>query len=147
MAPPQGQMRPGRQLAVLAGIFVVLYLLVFFSGGASGGFKDRLEPRLGLDLIGGTRLTLEAKNTVGGQAPTAENLEEARQIIENRVNAFGVAEAEVVTEGNRNIVISLPGENRDLTDVGTPAELRFRKVLKGTDGSGAISAPPPAPTE
>ncbi|MBB5825636.1 preprotein translocase subunit SecD [Micromonospora carbonacea subsp. aurantiaca] len=144
--PPQGQMRPGRQLAVLGLIFVVLYLLVFFSGGASGGFKDRLEPRLGLDLVGGTRMTLEATNSLDGRPPTAENLEEARQIIENRVNAYGVAEAEVVTEGNRNIVISLPGENRDLTDVGSAAELRFRKVLKAADGSGAAAAPAPTPT-
>ncbi|MEV0429264.1 protein translocase subunit SecD [Micromonospora sp. NPDC050495] len=144
MAPPQGQMRPGRQLAVLGLIFVVLYLLVFFSGGASGGWKDRLEPRLGLDLIGGTRLTLEATNTVDGKPPTAANLEEARQIIENRVNAYGVAEAEVVTEGNRNIVISLPGQNRDLTNVGEAAELRFRKVLKATDGSGAAAQPAPS---
>ncbi|MEV5822131.1 protein translocase subunit SecD [Micromonospora harpali] len=139
-------MRPGRQLAVLGLIFVVLYLLVFFSGGASGGFKDRLEPRLGLDLVGGTRMTLEATNSLDGKPPTAENLEEARQIIENRVNAYGVAEAEVVTEGNRNIVISLPGENRDLTDVGSAAELRFRKVLKAADGSGAAAAPAPTPT-
>ncbi|SCG60807.1 preprotein translocase subunit SecD [Micromonospora echinaurantiaca] len=139
-------MRPGRQLAVLGLIFVVLYLLVFFSGGASGGLKDRLEPRLGLDLVGGTRLTLEATNTVDGRAPTAENLEEARQIIESRVNAFGVAEAEVVTEGNRNIVISLPGENRDLTEVGSAAELRFRKLLKAADGSGAVTAPAATPT-
>ncbi|MEU7762814.1 MULTISPECIES: protein translocase subunit SecD [Micromonospora] len=146
MAPPQGQMRPGRQLAVLGLIFVVLYLLVFFSGGASGGWKDRLEPRLGLDLVGGTRLTLEATNTVDGKPPTADNLEEARQIIESRVNAYGVAEAEVVTEGNRNIVISLPGQNRDLTDVGEAAELRFRKVLKATDGSGAAAAPAPVPS-
>ncbi|TYC20451.1 protein translocase subunit SecD [Micromonospora sp. MP36] len=137
-------MRPGRQLAVLGLVFVVLYLLVFFSGGASGGWKDRLEPRLGLDLIGGTRLTLEATNSVDGKPPTAANLEEARQIIENRVNAYGVAEAEVVTEGNRNIVISLPGQNRDLTDVGSAAELRFRKVLKATDGSGATVAPAPS---
>ncbi|SIN43332.1 preprotein translocase subunit SecD [Micromonospora cremea] len=138
-------MRPGRQLAVLGFIFVVLYLLVFFSG-ASGSLKDRLEPRLGLDLIGGTRVTLEATNSLDGKPPTAENLEEARQIIESRVNAFGVAEAEVVTEGNRNIVISLPGENRDLTDVGSAAELRFRKVLKAADGSGTAAVPPPAAT-
>ncbi|KKK05643.1 preprotein translocase subunit SecD [Micromonospora sp. HK10] len=137
-------MRPGRQLAVLGLIFVVLYLLVFFSGGAKGGWQDRLEPRLGLDLIGGTRLTLEATNTVDGKPPTAANLEEARQIIENRVNAYGVAEAEVVTEGNRNIVISLPGQNRDLTNVGEAAELRFRKVLKATDGSGAAAQPAPS---
>jgi preprotein translocase subunit SecD len=138
-------MRPGRQLAVLGAIFVVLYLLVFFSGGASGGWKDRLEPRLGLDLVGGTRLTLEATNTLDGRAPTAENLERARQIIESRVNAYGVAEAEVVTEGDRNIVVSLPGENRELNEVGSAAELRFRKVLKIADGSGSI--PSPAPSE
>lgn len=147
MAPPQKQMRPGRQLAVLGAIFVVLYLLVFFGGGASGSWQDRLEPKLGLDLVGGTRLTLEATNTVDGQAPTAENLEEARQIIESRVNAFGVAEAEVVTEGDRNIVISLPGENRDLTEVGSAAELRFRKVLQIADGSGAAANPAPSPTD
>ncbi|TDC43209.1 protein translocase subunit SecD [Micromonospora sp. KC213] len=139
-------MRPGRQLAVLGLIFVVLYLLVFFSGGASGGWKDRLEPRLGLDLVGGTRLTLEATNTLDGRPPTAENLEEARQIIESRVNVYGVAEAEVVTEGDRNIVISLPGENRDMSGVGEAAELRFRKVLKITDGSGAIASPAPSPS-
>ncbi|OZV78762.1 protein translocase subunit SecD [Micromonospora echinospora] len=137
-------MRPGRQLAVLGVIFVVLYLLVFFAGGASGGWKDRLEPKLGLDLVGGTRLTLEATNTVDGRPPSAESLEEARTIIDNRVNALGVAEAEVVTEGDRNIVISLPGENRDLTEVGSAAELRFRKVLKVADGSGAAATPPPA---
>ncbi|TWJ22613.1 preprotein translocase subunit SecD [Micromonospora endolithica] len=137
-------MRPGRQLAVLGAVFVVLYLLVFFAGGASGGWKDRLEPRLGLDLVGGTRLTLEATNTVDGRAPNSENLEEARRIIESRVNAFGVAEAEVVTEGDRNIVVSLPGENRDISEVGEAAELRFRKVLKIADGSGAAANPPPA---
>ena len=139
-------MRPGRQLAVLGFIFVVLYLLVFFGGGASGSWKDRLEPKLGLDLVGGTRMTLEATNSVDGRAPTADNLEEARRIIESRVNAFGVAEAEVVTEGDRNIVVSLPGENRDLTEVGEAAELRFRKVLKVADGSGASANPAPAPT-
>ncbi|GIJ10251.1 protein translocase subunit SecD [Micromonospora andamanensis] len=132
-------------MAVLGAIFVVLYLLVFFSGGASGSWKDRLEPRLGLDLVGGTRLTLEATNTLDGRAPTAGNLERARQIIESRVNAYGVAEAEVVTEGDRNIVVSLPGENRELNEVGNPAELRFRKVLKIVDGSGSI--PSPAPSE
>ena len=67
MAPPQGQMRPGRQLAVLGLIFVVLYLLVFFAGGARAASTDRLQPKLGLDLIGGTRVTLEATRPVDGK--------------------------------------------------------------------------------
>ena len=136
-------MRPGRQLIVLGLIFAVLYLMVFFGG--SGSWQERLEPRLGLDLVGGTRMTLEA-TTEDGSAPEAESLEEARQIIEARVNGLGVAEAEVVTEGNRNIVISLPGQNRDLNEVGEAAELRFRKLLKQADGSGATAAPAPAPS-
>ncbi|MEH1125791.1 protein translocase subunit SecD [Micromonospora sp. CPCC 206061] len=138
MAPPQGQMRPGRQLAVLGLIFVVLYLLVFFAG-ANGSFTDRLEVRLGLDLIGGSRVTYTA-TTMDGQDPSAESLEEARQIIESRANAYGVSEAEVVTEGNRNIVVSLAGESNDaLAQLGQAAELRFRKVLKVTTDSGALT--------
>ena len=50
-------MRPGRQLAVLGLVFVVLYLLVFFAADAKGSFTDRLHPKLGLDLVGGTRAT------------------------------------------------------------------------------------------
>ncbi|WP_326554133.1 protein translocase subunit SecD [Micromonospora sp. NBC_01813] len=136
MAPPQGQMRPGRQLAALGLIFAVLYLMVFFAG-ASGSWQERLEPKLGLDLIGGTRVTLEA-TTEDGSPPPAASLDRARGIIENRVNSLGVSEAEVVTEGDRNIVVSLPGQNRDLNEIGNAAELRFRKVLKATDGGEPI---------
>ncbi|MGN9912976.1 protein translocase subunit SecD [Phytohabitans sp. LJ34] len=145
MAPPQGQMRPGRQLAVLGLIFVVLYLLVFLGG--SGSITDRLEPKLGLDLIGGSRVTYTA-TTSNGQAPQADQLEEARQIIESRANAYGVSEAEVVTEGDRNIVVSLAGESDDaLANLGQAAELRFRKVLKVTgDASAAAVAPSATPS-
>ncbi|GAB7052534.1 protein translocase subunit SecD [Catenuloplanes indicus] len=147
MAPPQGQMRPGRQLAVLGLIFVVLFLMVFFVGvPGKSSLAERLEPKLGLDLIGGTRVTYTA-TTMDGSDPPAEQLEEARQIIESRVNALGVSEAEVVIEGNRNIVISLAGENRDdLKQVGDAAQLRFRKVLKATDGSGVAPAASETPT-
>lgn len=134
-------MHPGRQIAILAGLFVVLYALVFLVG-TSGGVSDRLHPKLGLDLVGGTRLTLQA-TTEGNKPPTKESLDQARTIIEQRVNARGVAEAEVVTEGDRNIVVSLPGKNADLSGVAQTAELRFRKVLNVTDGSGAT---PPAPS-
>ncbi|HEX5596336.1 MAG TPA: protein translocase subunit SecD [Micromonosporaceae bacterium] len=145
MAPPQGQMRPGRQLAVLGLLFAILYLLVFFAGTGGMTWKERLEPKLGLDLIGGKRVTLEAM-TINGELPSPESLERARQIIEDRVNARGVAETEVIVEGDRNIVISMPGKNADLSDIGSAAELRFRKVLKVADGGGITAAPDPSDT-
>src|SRR5690606_19158411 len=90
---------------------------------------ERLEPRLGLDLVGGTRVTFLAV-TEDGSSPAADQLEQARQIIESRVNALGVEEAEVVSEGDNLIVISVAGEGEDaLRSVGQPAELRFRKEI------------------
>jgi preprotein translocase subunit SecD len=62
-------MHPGRQLAVLGLVFVVLYLLVFFAGGAKGSLSDRLHPKLGLDLVGGTQATYIA-SVQGGQVPS-----------------------------------------------------------------------------
>jgi preprotein translocase subunit SecD len=140
-------MRPGRQLAVLGLLFVVLYLMVFFVGLPKGGasFEERLHPRLGLDLVGGTRVVYEAQ-TDDGQAPPKQNLEEARDIIEARVNGLGVSEAEVVIEGSRNIVVSLAGESNDeLKNVGQAAQMRFRKVLKAVGDTGPVTAAPATP--
>ncbi|GAA0809556.1 protein translocase subunit SecD [Spirilliplanes yamanashiensis] len=144
MAPPQGQQRPGRQLALLGALFVVLYLLAFFAFGASGSIRDRLHPNLGLDLVGGTQVTYVAQ-TEAGDAPPRTNLEEARGIIESRVNALGVSEAEVVIEGDRNIVVSKAGSSDDsLREVGAAAQMRFRKVLKASIDTGPVQAPPSA---
>jgi preprotein translocase subunit SecD len=136
-------MRPGRQLAVLGLLFVVLYSMVFFfDAPKSATLQERLEPRLGLDLVGGTRVVYEAQALGDAEIPK-ENLEQARNIIEQRVNALGVSEAEVIIEGSRNIVVSLAGENRDeLKSVGQPAQLRFRKVLKQAQDTGPVSAAP-----
>src|SRR5262245_23807422 len=98
-------MHPGRQLAVLGLLFVILYSLVFFGPGASGSFTDRLHPKLGLDLVGGTQATYVASLMSNGQPPPRSSMEEARKIIDQRVNALGVSEAEVVIEGNTNIVV------------------------------------------
>ena len=121
MARAQTQIR-GYFIA-LGLIIAALYALVFFTG-------DSPTPRLGLDLRGGTTVTLTAQ-TRDGSAPTAEELETARQIIERRVNGLGVAEAEVVTEGDSNIVISVPGnEGEQARSLGTTAELLFRPVVE-----------------
>jgi preprotein translocase subunit SecD len=136
-------MHPGRQLAVLGLLFVILYSLVFFGAGAKGDWHERLQPKLGLDLVGGTQATYVA-SLENGQPPSQTSMEEARKIIDQRVNALGVAEAEVVVEGNRNIVVSVAGEADDqLKNVGQAAQMRFRKVLKATGDNAAVAANPP----
>jgi len=122
VASPSGQIRPGRYLAFFLFIVVLLYGLVFGTG------DHKLSPKLGIDLQGGTRVTLTAR-TETGAAPSREALEQARQIIENRVNGIGVTGTEVVLDGT-NLIITVPGEEGEQAkDLGQTAQLRFRAVI------------------
>ncbi|MEV6896749.1 protein translocase subunit SecD [Amycolatopsis sp. NPDC051372] len=133
MAPSAGHLRPGRYLAFFALIVVVLYALVFFTG------SGKPTPKLGIDLQGGTRVTLTARTPDGGQ-PTRDSLNQARQIIETRVNGIGVAGTEVVLDGN-NVVITVPGAQGDQAkSLGQTAKLGFRKVI--TSQPNTPAAPP-----
>jgi preprotein translocase subunit SecD len=124
VAPPIVRFRPGRYLAVFAAIVVVLYGLVFLTGDRSP------TPKLGIDLQGGTQVTLTAR-TETGAAPTPDQLNLARQIIEQRVNGLGVSGAEVVQNGN-NLVITVPGTAGDQArSLGQTARLYFRPVVEG----------------
>jgi preprotein translocase subunit SecD len=102
---------------------------VFFLGVAIAyglvALTGNWKPELGLDLQGGTRIQLTAQGN-----PSEENLNEARSIIDQRVNGTGVAEAEVTTQGGDQIVVEIPGEGRgDLEEtVKRQAQLRFRLV-------------------
>jgi preprotein translocase subunit SecD len=121
-------------------VVAVLYGLVFFTG-------DSRTPQLGLDLRGGTTVTLTAA-TPDGRAPDPTELELARQIIEQRVNGLGVAEAEVVTEGDSNIVISVPGDDGEQArELGQTAQLRFRPVVQGPEPAAPPAEEPPAAGE
>ncbi|WP_033293544.1 protein translocase subunit SecD [Amycolatopsis jejuensis] len=136
MAPSAGHLRPGRYLAFFALIVVALYALVFFTGGG------KPTPKLGIDLQGGTRVTLSARTPDGGQ-PTRESLNQARQIIETRVNGIGVGGTEVVLDGS-NIVITVPGEQGDQAkNLGRTAKLGIRPVIGSVPNTPA--APPSAP--
>lgn len=131
--------RPGRTLIVFFVGLAISYGLVALAG--------TWKPELGLDLQGGTRITLVAKGD-----PSAENLDLARSIIDDRVNGSGVSEAEVVTQGSRIIVVEIPGETRrDLVDtVERQAQLRFRLVACIDDGVSTCGGPaltPEIPTE
>ena len=118
--------RPGRALAILTLILISLGATTFVTGAN--------EVRLGLDLRGGTSVTLQPRASTAGNEVTSAAIDQAVEIIRQRVNSLGVAESEVTAQGsgtNRQIVISVPGENgRRVVDlVGQTAELRFRQVL------------------
>ncbi|MEO7286402.1 MAG: protein translocase subunit SecD, partial [Jatrophihabitantaceae bacterium] len=122
MAPSAGTLRVGRYFAVLLGLFVILYGIVFWP-------HQPRTPKLGLDLQGGAQVILKAETT-NGKAPSKSALDQARQIITNRVNGLGVSSAEVVTQGNDRIVVSVPGASaNDIKDVGGTALLQFRPLL------------------
>jgi preprotein translocase subunit SecD len=93
-------------------------------------------PRLGLDLKGGTRITLQAK-TERGKTPDQQKLLQARSIIDQRVNATGVSEAEVTTQGGDQIIIEIPGQSEQAIadQVGRTAQLRFRLLWLSTASS------------
>ncbi|GAA4685765.1 protein translocase subunit SecD [Pseudonocardia yuanmonensis] len=134
MATTPGRIRPWRYLAGFAGIVVVLYALVAFTGDRS------FAPKLGIDLQGGTRVTLTAR-TESGQVPPRDQLVQAQSIIEQRVNGLGVSGAEVVLDGN-NITITVPGEQGEQArSLGQTAQLRIRPVV-GQPIAATPAAPP-----
>jgi preprotein translocase subunit SecD len=139
VAAPSSQLRAGRHFATLSAILAVLYAIVFFSG-------DSRTPRLGLDLQGGTTVRLEAR-TEDGAPPSRESLEQAQQIITDRVNGLGVAEADVVTEGDSRIVISVPGNSSDQAkQLGQTALLRFRPLKAEPFPANPAPSTPTSPT-
>ena len=136
--------RPVRALAILAALIVGLLATALIQGATS--------VRLGLDLRGGTSVTLQPRASNDSNKITSEAIDQAVSIIRQRVNSLGVAESEVTAQGsgtNRQIVISVPGDSgRRVVDlVGQTAELRFRQVLAESSalgGTGTSAATPAA---
>ena len=138
-------------LGVLNGTATVLANTVGGTGAwyAGAGWA----PKLGLDLQGGTQLTMAANDT-SGKTVTSQQLSQAVAIIRERVNASGVSEAQVNTQGANNIVVSIPGSPSKATiqRIETAARLTFRPVLYTTaatntavGGSGANKTSSPTP--
>jgi preprotein translocase subunit SecD len=145
-APKKGrsasaQSKPGRSLALILIAIVGLTGGMFISGNTT--------PRLGIDLAGGTSITLEAKAEPGAAINKA-NMDTAVEIMNRRVNGLGVSEAEVQTQGDRNIIVNIPkGTNSKeaRTQVGTTAKLYFRPVLaQEATGAAAPASPSASPT-
>lgn len=122
-------------LLVVFGIIALLYGFIALK-------KWDFEPRLGLDLQGGTSVILGPRATTGGSVSSG-SVNKAVDIIRRRVNGFGVAESDVKREGD-NIVVSIPGGDRDqVAQASRTAQLRFRMVQQATSGA-ASPAPDPS---
>ena len=141
MATPTGS-RPGRALIALVVLIALMILGIFVSAPGALSVKDKYKPKLGLDLEGGTSITLTPRTTNGSKVTSAA-LNQAVKILRSRVDAFGVSEAEVAVEGS-NIVISIPGkEDKDiLKQVQQTAQLRFRPVLAEAAGTTTPTSTP-----
>ncbi|WP_405216376.1 protein translocase subunit SecD [Agrococcus sp. Ld7] len=126
-------------LAVLiAGLIGVNFAAVQFGGGA-------WTPQLALDLEGGTQIVLEPK-LAEGDSISQEQLDQAVAIIRQRVDASGISETEITTQGGRNIVVALPGEpdQATLQRIQASAKMEFRPVLAAAPATADGSTPPPA---
>ena len=122
----------------------LLAILVGLTGLiAVGSLSDEnasFTPKLALDLQGGTQVILSPL-LLDGQAVTPEQLDQAVSIIRQRVDASGVSESQVITQGDRNIIVSIPGvpDENTLALIKASAKLEFRAVLVTSVGAPSSS--------
>jgi preprotein translocase subunit SecD len=132
--------RPGRTLIILLIVVAALF------GGMA--LSNTWTPKLGLDLRGGTTITLTATNTSGTGTVDPTSLELAKTIIQRRVDSLGVGESEVTTAGDRQIIVSVPNVQQDelVRLVGQTAVLRFRAVYAAEPVAPVVVPPDPSAT-
>ena len=134
----------------LTWLLVIVAALVAANGASVAFSNGSWTPKLALDLEGGTQIIL-APQLESGQSVSAEQLDQAVGIIRQRVDASGVSEAEINTQGSQNIVVSIPGspDQETLNRIESSAKLEFRPVIV-TDAA-AVSAigetPSPSPSD
>ncbi|MCW1958913.1 MAG: protein translocase subunit SecD, partial [Mycobacterium sp.] len=138
MASSQSPVHPYRYLALFLVLLVGVYLLIFLTG------NKQAKPKLGIDLQGGTRVTLTAR-TPDGSKPTRDALNQAQEIISARVNGLGVSGSEVVIDGD-NLVITVPGnDSNEARNLGQTGRLYSRPVIGQPIPGEAIKNPPKPP--
>ena len=132
---------------LIIGLVAIIGLGTATNAGAS------FAPKLALDLQGGTQIIL-APVVKAGTKVTEQQLTQAVAIIRQRVDASGVSEAQINTQGNNNIVVSIPGtpDENTLRLIRSSAKLEFRPVLATSQGvatsaaGGATSSPSASPS-
>lgn len=138
MAQSPAVRRARRSLTAL--LVIVIALVGIIALGVWRG-EATWTPKLALDLQGGTQILLAPTQT-DGQSVSGEQLDQAVAIIRQRVDASGVAEAEITTQGSQNISVSIPGKADEATlqRIEASAKLDFRPVLSLGQGATAPTA-------
>jgi len=138
VASPVGQFRPWRLITAFVLVTAVLYALVFFTKGSN-------SPKLGIDLQGGTQVTLTAQ-TADGKDPSTASMQQAQEIMTRRVNGSGFAGVQVQIDGANHLVITVPG-NKPLTGLYGSAKMNIRPdITKGPDYTALRAAAASAST-
>ncbi|MDR4532721.1 protein translocase subunit SecD [Glutamicibacter sp. PS] len=123
-----GPVKQARRALLWLLVVVVIATGILVAGVTAG--KTDASPKLALDLEGGTQMIL-APQVKGNESINQEQLEQAVEIIRQRVDGSGVSEAEITTQSGRNVVVSMPGvpssETREL--IRASADMEFRPVL------------------
>jgi len=126
MTRPQGWLAFILSLAIAAGALLATWNTP----------TDPLGQKLGLDLRGGSQLTLQVLPAGEIRTIQPEQLEAVREVLERRINGLGVAESTLQTVGNDQLVLQLPGEqnpSQAAKVLGTTALLEFRSQRPGTE--------------
>jgi len=133
-------MRNRWRLLITAVVTVISILILWpWPGGLSlqlGNTKfERQDFTLGLDLQGGTHLVLQADMSKAPGQDANEVLKGVIQVLDRRVNAYGVAEPVIQSQGSDRVIVELPGV-KDIEEakklIGQTAQLDFREYDPAT---------------
>jgi preprotein translocase subunit SecD len=145
VAPPRKSgSRPGRALAALVALIVVMLIgIVGANAFSPGKWGNDFKIGLGLDLSSGTQVTLRAV-TEKGKTPPDADMKQAVAIIQSRVNSSGTSGVSVQQQGASDIAVTVPGAGSQqvVNEVSTTAELRIRPVLLEGSSTAAPSTTP-----
>ncbi len=140
--------RKDNAVRTLVWLFAGIIVLVGALGYGVTQKDATWAPRLGLDLAGGTQIILEPR-VEGGTTVSPEQLAQARDIIVQRIDSQGTTGAEVTTQGDSNIVVSMPGTPTEEQEeaISASSQMQFRPVLATAVGSTEALQPEPSGTE
>jgi preprotein translocase subunit SecD len=139
-------------LGVIILALIGLNAFNFFTAAVPKGTAQSatLAPKLGLDLVGGTEIILQPKVASGVQV-TGDQLNQAVSIIRERIDAAGVAEPDISTDGtggSEKVVVDIPGtlDKATTSRITKAAQLSFRAVLLTSAAtSSAVGTATPTP--